>query len=77
MTDDARLIKKLKGHLKDLTQSVSGFIVRLDAEMASPSTPERVGRIAKLSNALEMANDSARYFGLGIDYRKDKKPCRP
>lgn len=64
--------EKFKKHLKDLTESVSGFLVRIDAHMKAPSTPERGRIIAKLCNELEMANDSARYFGLGVDYRKDK-----
>lgn len=71
-----RELNKIKNHLKELTESVSGFLVRIDAEMKKPSTPERGKVIAGLSNALEIANDSARYFGLGVDYRKEKHPVR-
>ncbi len=64
---------ELKKHLVDLTNAVMKSIEVLDVEMKSPSDVDRGRRIAKICNYLEMANDSARYFGLGIDYRKDKK----
>jgi len=41
--------------------------------------PESYGRgrlIAQVSNALEMANDHARYFGLGVDWRREVKAKR-
>jgi hypothetical protein len=65
--------KRLRAHLTGLTQAVARAIKVIDAEMAKPSTPDRGKTIARCTNALEMANDSARYFGLGIDFRKDKK----
>lgn len=75
MTDreHARELKKLKGHLNELTLSVTGFILRLDHLMKAPLTIERGKAIAALTNDLDMANDQARYFGLGIDYRTDEK----
>lgn len=66
-------VRKLNSHLKNLTTTVSHYLVLIDAEMKKPSDGERGKRISKLTNALEMANDQARYFGLGIDWRKDKK----
>lgn len=63
--------KKLRRHLVDLTTVVGSVVARIDAEMALPSTPERGRRIAALTNELELANDQARHFGLGIDLRKD------
>ncbi len=65
--------KKLRKYLQDLTKNVKVCLNALDEEMKKPSDVERGRRIAKICNALEMANDQARYFGLGIDYRKDKK----
>jgi hypothetical protein len=64
---------KYRNALVAITTAVRTFIDALDREMKTPGTVERGKRIAKLANALEMANDQARYFGLGIDYRKDKQ----
>jgi hypothetical protein len=61
----------LAKHLKDLTACVEGFLARLDVEMEGPSTEARGRRIAELANRLDMANDHAWYFGLGVDYRGD------
>ena len=66
-------LRKIKKHLKNLTISVKQCLDAIDIEMKKPSSNERGKRIAKICNVLEMENDSARYFGLGIDYRKDKK----
>jgi hypothetical protein len=66
--------RKLRDSLTTLTTTVLNFLGHLDREMKKPSTVERGERIAVLCNAVEMANDSARYFGLGIDYRTDQKP---
>lgn len=63
--------RKLRKHLKELTSSVGQFLYLIDMEMMKPSTPERGARIASMCNALNIANDAARYFGLGIDYRSD------
>ena len=63
---------KERKYLGVLTKTVQMFLRAHDALMRQPSTVERGKRIARLSNALEMANDRARYFGLGIDYRTDK-----
>lgn len=73
MTDEQRKIRDLTKHMKDLTSSVEGFLARLDVVMRQPSSEAKGRRIAKLSNDLEMANDTVRYFGLGIDFRGDGK----
>ena len=65
-----RMVRK---HLKELTERVMYELGEIDREMRQPQSPERGNRIAAISNRLEMANDRARYFGLGIDWRKDKK----
>ena len=65
--------KKLKKYLKDLTVNVRMCLAAIDKEMEKPSDENRGKRIAKICNTLEMANDEARYFGIGIDYRTDKK----
>jgi len=56
-----------------LTTSITNFIARMDLLMKQPSTVERGRAVAKLMNELDMANDHARYFALGVEWRKDKK----
>ena len=68
-----RDIQNLRTNLKALTDHVMRHLVFLDREMKKPESMERGKRIAQLANALEMANDVARYTGLGIDFRKDNK----
>ncbi len=65
--------KGLRKHLQSLTGAVLKALNELDVLMKQPSTEARGRAVAKVQNALEMANDSARYFGLGVDYRKDRK----
>lgn len=68
--------KRHKKALVKLTNAVRMYLEQLDKVMEGPSTPERGQQIAQLSNALELANDSARHFGLGIDLKtgKTQKP---
>jgi len=47
----------------------------MDVLMSRPSTEQRGRDIALLLNALEMANDQARYGELGFDFRNDPKVC--
>ncbi len=68
-----RDMRNQRTHLKALTDHVLRHLVWLDEEMRSPESQERGKRLAALANALEVANDSARYHGLGIDFRKDNK----
>ena len=72
MTHAGRRAGPEKKYLKALTDFVRGYIYQMDELMKQPSTVERGRQVAKLSNALELANDQARYHGLGVDYRKDK-----
>lgn len=58
--------RKLRKDFKALTDKVKAFLAALDREMKQPSSPERGSRIANLANALNMANDSARRYGLDI-----------
>jgi len=73
ITPDQREVRKLKKHLKDLTGAVMGAIARIDALMKQPDSNLRGKQIAEVTNALEMTNDGARYFGLGVNFRTDKK----
>ena len=57
--------REAKNNLRSLTRAVEQVIKLLDAEFQKPSDFARGQRIAKIMNALEMANDSAKRFGLG------------
>jgi len=72
VTKEEREVRRYRKYLTDLTRSVRVFLHLLDEEMKTPSSVDRGKRIAKLANDLNLKNDEARYFGLGIDYRKDK-----
>jgi len=72
----AKQAKEYKKHLTELTNAVLIALKAIDEEMDKPSSNERGKRIAKICNELDMANDSARFFALGVDYRKDKKELR-
>lgn len=63
---EKRKVRELTKHLRELTDIVTQCLTALDAEMVKPSSPERGGRIAKISNALNLQNDLAKRFGLGI-----------
>ena len=58
--------------LQELTKAVSLFLSRLDTEMQQPSSPQRGKQIALLSNELCLANDMAKRFGLGLDFKGRK-----
>ena len=70
MTHAGRRAGELKKSLMELTRSVDSFLELLDKEMVLPSTVERGRRIAALCNALNIKNDSAKHFGLGIPLEK-------
>jgi len=72
----AREIKEYRDALTLLTNSVMACIDEIDAVMKLPSDPSRGAKVAAITNALEMANDHARYFALGIDHRTDRKVCK-
>lgn len=70
---ERRRVRDLKRHLTALTTITLTFLEGLDAVMREPSSPDRGAKVAKLSNFLDMANDRARYHGLGINFRDDDK----
>jgi hypothetical protein len=73
ITPDQREIRELKKHLRGLTTQVMATIAQIDRLMKMPESNVRGKLVAEAMNALEMSNDGARYFGLGIDFRKDRK----
>jgi hypothetical protein len=69
--------RKLKAHLTDLTGTTMQALAALDGIGARKDLPADIGKaLARVANGLEVANDKARYFGLGVDWRKDRKPGR-
>jgi hypothetical protein len=63
--------RELRKQLESLAKAVMTYLAHLDVLMKEPSTEERGRKIARLCNALDMENDRARYFSLGVDYRTD------
>lgn len=68
-----RDMRNLRTNLKALTDHVMRHLAWLDAVMKEPDSKKRGAQIAQRANVLEIANDSARYHGLGVDFRKDNK----
>ena len=64
--------KTKKESLRNLVASVLEFERELDNEMKKPSSPERGATIARLSNKLTMANQSA-MRALGFSWEKINK----
>ena len=65
-------------HLVALTNTVLAFLEAMDKEETTlPLSKDHGKRMATLANALNLENDKARYFGLGVPYRNDKhKPLK-
>lgn len=57
---------RMKKALRSLSDDVKTFIILLDAEMTRPSDVLRGQRIAKMTNGLQLKNDMARRFALGL-----------
>ena len=66
--------RKLRKQFLELCGDVECFLAALDAEMKNPSSHERGQRIGKLATALEIANDSAKRFALGMPLGKKIRP---
>lgn len=73
LTADQKEDREDRKALRELSSAVTFALNAIDAEMKLPPSPERGGRIAKIMNALDMANDKVRYFRLGVDFRTDIK----
>lgn len=77
-----REIRDLKKHLTELTAAVSDFLKAMDGAMLRSPAADRGKSVAALCNALDLSNDLARHFGLGIDLKtgkvpRKKSPARP
>lgn len=70
-----RELSRIKSHLRDLIRANRLALAGLDVEMKKPSDVGRGRRIAQISNAIDMATDSADHTGLGRSFaaiRRDK-----
>ncbi len=67
LTKEGRAYKKA---LEKLCGQVEQSVSALDAIMKGPSTYSRGKNLAKIRNFLDMANDSALYFGLHWGWKK-------
>lgn len=72
-SDPIKDAKKYKKALADLTSAVRAHLKAFDKIMEGKESEARGRLLAYLANQLEIANDRARYFGLGIDFRTDIK----
>lgn len=66
--EDRKLRKAFKAH----TDDVKSFLVLLEDAMRRLRGEELGKRIADLANKLELRNDLARRFGLGLDWNGRK-----
>lgn len=74
--DDTKVLRHFRKHLTELINATSLALNQLDALMKQPSTYERGQNIAKVLNNLDLANDRAKHFGLGLDLRNRKAIVR-
>ena len=70
--EHAHEAREYKKHLKQLTSAVFVYLAQMDRVMTAPDSHARGQEIARLTNALELENDMARHFGLGISLKAGK-----
>jgi hypothetical protein len=63
--------KALEDHVKAVMTYLEYHDHLMRENLKGEEHRELVKKVAKLANALEMANDQARFFALGVDYRTD------
>lgn len=62
-------------YLKELTTTIDQFLRNFDKIMLTESTMKRGEALALETNKLNLANDSAKRFGLNLDF--NGKPMKP
>lgn len=65
--------RELEKGLKDLTQGVAYFLAAVDYLMKQSESETRGKAIARLCNELDIANDSAMRFTLGMSFPQIRK----
>jgi hypothetical protein len=63
-----RQANKLEKGLKELTLVVTDVLIVLEKVMTEKESALRGAKVAKLSNVLDFANDSAMHFALGMEF---------
>jgi len=71
----ASAARETRAELRNLADAVLMYLASLDDAVARrKDIPHDVSKwLAANANKLEMANDHARYFALGVNYRTDNK----
>ena len=64
----ARQLRKARQDLRALTHVVSLALAHLDHLLLQPESAGRGQQLARVLNALDVANDSALHFGLGQSF---------
>ena len=74
-TEDQKRIKELRKHLADLTNTVMLHVHDLDELLGSTKNlaTAKSAALARLTNQIEIENDKARYFGLGLGISPEDK----
>ncbi len=65
--------RELRRALQGLADQVLDYLDSFDTVMKAKPGPDRDAALARLNNALELANDRVRFGALGVDFRKDDK----
>ena len=71
MTANERELRKLRKYVLEATAATLMIVNRIDELMVLPEVPRR--EVARLLNALDMANDALMHFGIGYSFAKIKK----
>lgn len=61
-------VNKYEARLKELTITIIDCLEALEITMREPESSQRGSRIAKISNALQFANDAAMHITLGMEF---------
>lgn len=62
--------REFKKHLTELSRAILILLARLDVLMKQPVSVERGKAIAQVCNDMDMVNDHALHFGLGMSFKR-------
>lgn len=73
LSEDKKKARELRRHLRDLTRAVDRALGALDSNAAwTPGGHARGKALAHIANGLDVANDLAKHFGLGLPLKATK-----
>ena len=72
MTEEGKQLRETRHHLRNLVNSVRGYLIYMDSVMKGPSNAERGKAIAKAANSLDMSAQIASRYGLNKGRRTAK-----